>query len=215
MSRTHLPDGQEIRTRRQAEDLTQEGLAVEIGHNVRTIQNAERGRSAISEAILKKISKALKCELMAIVKPKSAIDQHHQPGTSKFYADALKGVWLANCEEESLRNEAGEFFGGGATEWEVQLETDNEKLSGFAVCRTIEFSHQAFKLIGEVNGRGFVTLDGRRDEPGSYHMFRAILEYHDDTYSKIMTGGFVVYEVEYREFFVGHLRMERKATVPT
>jgi transcriptional regulator with XRE-family HTH domain len=215
---TLQPNGPKIKALRLAKRWSQEHLAEKVGRNVRTIQNAERGKQRIQEAILKRIADALGCHIDEIVIADNELAGSEpdlcQPGTPAFYLRAIAGEWIAKTGIDAGSSQPVQQLAIGKLEWDVELVAAEGIISGACNCRTRNHEHERFLVSGTVNGRGFVMIDGvRAVADGADNIFRALMQFQSDGRSRTMRGGYVMYWSKYQSMFVGlveALRIDEK-----
>ncbi len=200
-----------IKSLRLAQKWTQEDLADKAGCSKRTVENAEAGKR-IKEALLECIAQALGIDLAEITSVDSeSIDQYPAPipGNPEYYIEALKGTtWRSVATRPPQIDREGRAVEGRELEYDVTvLSTRGNTVTASCHCVSKGFEHERFNLKAVVDGQGILMIDGYRDVPdGAVHFFRSIMQYHSDGKSKMMEGGFVVFDLDPSGIFVGRMK---------
>ncbi|HEY2784595.1 MAG TPA: helix-turn-helix transcriptional regulator [Fimbriiglobus sp.] len=204
LSKTVRPNGPKLKSLRRNKALSQAALAERIGHNVRTIENAERGKQRIQEEILAKIAKELGCSSEDVILGEDSEDGPVEPGTPEYYLRAIIGKWRSIGTDNAGKNRLGVDIPERTFEWEGEFVRDRIGIAGTFRCVTQGYEYAEMELRGTVNGLGIVMVEGFRNTgDGGVHLARLMLEYQCDGKTKSMVGGYVHFNLEHQRVFYG------------
>jgi len=190
-------------------------LAKTVGRDPSEIGLWIRGKRRITLENANDIAKVLGCKIKHLTGEEvfhkiKDTDDKPVPGTPEFYARAIEGRWLANSHVAGGKDHQGNEIPSAVFEWEVELAASGNVISGTSICRTEGYEYGQFDLKGEVNGRGFLIVDGVRGIPdGADDVFRGLFQYHCDAKTRTMYGGYVMYWAQHQHIFEGHAILQR------